>query len=416
MAWSVSVRMTLCGVALSAALALTACDEGKPFSRDRIGTAATKLAVPTTMTPPVRVGKIAGAPANWKLRKKVAEALRDRDIPAAVDIKGSTVYQLRGKIVRSTAGGRVRQVNVVWALFTPSGKRVGQATQFASLPDKTNEDVIEAVADSAAESIAPIVPSTRLAYADSVTSGEASPKTRALYEKKNPQTAIGKLGLKKSGIARNLKAHADKKAGHTPDGGSGAAKSVAKTTAGELSTRTTAMSRRLAQGAGTGSAPGVKARSVTTARVATSRSTTALGRIGSGRSALSRNLARGVKKGSPTAKPAPGVTRTTTTSSTGDARSKRLAKLSTSSGDPKPKARIAPRKAAPAVRQVLTEFYLPSRKRRVAPKRRTVAPAKKPVSKKPETKVPATKRPIAVAPQQRAGTARKFPSVAALEE
>ena len=91
-------------------LGLAACDDGRPFSRERIGTAATKLAVPTTLTPPVRVAKIAGAPAGWKLQNRVAEALRDRDIPAAVDLKGPTVYVLRGKIMKSRAGGRARQV------------------------------------------------------------------------------------------------------------------------------------------------------------------------------------------------------------------------------------------------------------------------------------------------------------------
>lgn len=440
-------RFSVSLLMIAPVLLLAACDENRPFSRSRIGSAATKLAVPTTMTPPVRVGRIQGAPANWKMRERVAEALRDRDIPADINIKGDTVYVLRGRIVKATAGGRARQVNVVWALFTPAGKRVGQATQFASLPDRTNDDVIEAVADSAAESIAPIVPSTRLAYADSVTSGEATAKTRTAYETKNPQTAIGRMGLKKSGIARNLKAHADARPGAsaagTAAGGAGGATRAsveAKTTAGALKTRSTVMSRRLAGDPAAATRGGTKAErksaiartggaatstgaatasaasaTSTKATSTTATSSTALGRLGAGTSALSRNLARGVagrarpvKAAAATARKA--VTLSTEWASPGDVR--------------KPVVKKKTATSRPGVR-VLTEFYLPRRTVRRTDRRTVRRPVRRPATRtkpvapvrtRPDLKKPARDIPIAKAPTTSVQTARAIRDQAFLRQ
>jgi hypothetical protein len=56
--------------------------ENRPFERESAGAQA-KLAVPSSLTPPISVQDVDGAPAEWKLAERVAEALRSRDIPAS---------------------------------------------------------------------------------------------------------------------------------------------------------------------------------------------------------------------------------------------------------------------------------------------------------------------------------------------
>lgn len=194
--------------------ALAGCDN-RPFSRDDTASNATKLAVPSTLTPPIRVGRVDGAPDDWHMRRKVAAALQQRDIPAGTGPQGDSAYLLRGK-VRETSRTRLSsQVNVVWTLYDPKGKKVGEVTQVAAVPAaamrKANNGVVDAIADAAAESISPIVPSTRIDVADNITTGEPDDKAKKSAAK-NRVTALGRQKKSDSGIARNLAALVNPKA------------------------------------------------------------------------------------------------------------------------------------------------------------------------------------------------------------
>ena len=58
-----------------ALIATGACSENRPFERESAAAQA-KLAVPSSLTPPISVQDVAGAPEEWKLAERVAEALR----------------------------------------------------------------------------------------------------------------------------------------------------------------------------------------------------------------------------------------------------------------------------------------------------------------------------------------------------
>lgn len=234
------------------ALVLSACDDGRAFKNQSQQGQSAKLVVPDTLTPPVRVMPVTGAPARWKLHDRVADALRQRDIPAGVKMRGSHVYVLRGRVVQINPAGPQTQVTVKWRLLDGNGTQVGEVTQMAAIPNNqtgaakdSSDDVTQAMADAAAESLSPIVPSSRLRTSQQAMTGLPSKRIRREYEKRNPVTAIGKGGKKQSGLSRNLL-----KPGKTDDG----------------------------RKAVTGSAGG------------TAAPKTALGRRGAGKSPLSKNL------------------------------------------------------------------------------------------------------------------------------
>jgi hypothetical protein len=189
-----------------ALLALGACGENRPFERESAG-AQTRLAVPASLTPPITVRGIDGAPAEWKLAERVAEALRSRDIPASAAMRSRSAYVLKGEM-RSGAerNGRSR-VEVVWNLYNGVGKKVGEVTQMAAVPGAAfkapNEGVIVAMADAAAESIAPLVPSSSLQLADGTETGERKGNDRARIEERDRVTGVGKMPTT-TGVARNL--------------------------------------------------------------------------------------------------------------------------------------------------------------------------------------------------------------------
>ena len=164
------------------------------------------------MTPPVRVMPVSGAPASWKLHDRVAEALRQRDIPAGVKMRGSHVYVLRGRVVQINRTGAQTQVTVKWRLVNGSGAKVGEVTQMAAIPTQKagadskggSDDVTQAMADAAAESLSPIVPSSRLKTSQQAMTGLPPKRSRREYEKRNPVTAIGKSQKKQTNLGRNL--------------------------------------------------------------------------------------------------------------------------------------------------------------------------------------------------------------------
>ncbi len=246
-------------VLLVAGGAVAGCGDNRPFSRNNTASDATKLAVPSTLTPPVQVGRIDGAPAAWHMNEKVAEALRQRDIPSGTAKQGQTGYVLRGEVRQTNQTAESSQVNVVWKLYDNKGNKVGEVTQVAAIPRgamrKTNDDLLEAIADAAAESISPIVPSTRIDVADNVTTGEPDDK-KAARAAKDKVTALGRQKPTNSGIARNFKAHVN----------------------GDKTPKATALTlpRPLAK------------------RDDDAKRATAIGRLDDGNSVLSRNLAKGI--------------------------------------------------------------------------------------------------------------------------
>lgn len=191
------------GIAL---LALGACSENRPFERESAG-AQTRLAVPASLTPPIAVHGIAGAPAEWKLAERVAEALRSRDIPASAAMRSRSAYVLKGEMRPGVERNGRSRVEVVWNLYDGLGKKVGEVTQMAAVPGAAfkapNEGVVEAMADAAAESIAPLVPSSSLQLADGVETGERRGNDRARIEERDRVTGVGKMPAT-TGIARNL--------------------------------------------------------------------------------------------------------------------------------------------------------------------------------------------------------------------
>ncbi len=228
---------------VSAVLATGACSENRPFERESAG-AQTRLAVPTSMTPPISVRGIDGAPSEWKLSERVAEALRSRDIPASSALRSRSSYVLKGEMRQGVERNGRSRVEVVWSLYDGVGKKVGEVTQMAAVPGTAfkapNEGVIEAMADAAAESIAPLVPSSSVQLADGTETGERRANERAKIEDRDRVTAVGKM-KSESGVAKNLLeppkpvAKADVKV----DGGSPSAKTARSAATPPASARTT---------------------------------------------------------------------------------------------------------------------------------------------------------------------------------
>ena len=92
-------RRLLASVALIGAAALTnGCGENRAFERESAQLQGSKLLVPTQLTPPIFVEPVAGAPSEWGLAEKMAEALRTRDIPASAKVAGRSSYILKGSV------------------------------------------------------------------------------------------------------------------------------------------------------------------------------------------------------------------------------------------------------------------------------------------------------------------------------
>ena len=189
-----------------ALLALGACSENRPFERESAG-AQTRLAVPSSLTPPITVRGIDGAPAEWKLAERVAEALRSRDIPASAAMRSRSAYVLKGEMRPGAERNGRSRVEVVWSLYNGVGKKVGEVTQMAAVPGAAfkapNEGVVEAMADAAAESIAPLVPSSSLQIADGTETGERKGNDRARMEERDRVTAVGRMPAA-TGVSKNL--------------------------------------------------------------------------------------------------------------------------------------------------------------------------------------------------------------------
>jgi hypothetical protein len=191
---------------LAALLVLGACSENRPFERESAG-AQTRLAVPSSLTPPISVRGIDGAPAEWKLAERVAEALRSRDIPASAATRSRSAFVLKGEMRPGAERNGRSRVEVVWSLYDGVGKKVGEVTQMAAVPGAAfkapNEGVVEAMADAAAESIAPLVPSSSLQLADGTETGERKGNERAKMEERDRVTAVGKMPAT-TGVSKNL--------------------------------------------------------------------------------------------------------------------------------------------------------------------------------------------------------------------
>ncbi|MGE0733478.1 MAG: hypothetical protein AB7P50_01860, partial [Alphaproteobacteria bacterium] len=196
------------GASLVAALFVAACgDDGSNFRREANQIRAPQLVVPNRLTPPIRIERIDGAPADWKLSERIAEALRSRDIPAGVDLKSSAAYVLRGEIKITSSSKRDDQLALTWTLVDDKGSKVGDVTQLAAVPKSTAgsnmDDIVEAMADAAAESISPIVPSAML-QAKLDTTGEPS-KSLPRFDVGPKVTEIGKQTDKsESTLSKNL--------------------------------------------------------------------------------------------------------------------------------------------------------------------------------------------------------------------
>jgi len=199
-------RPLMAAAAGLALLALGACSENRPFERESAGV-QTKLAVPTSMTPPISVRGIDGAPGEWKLAERVAEALRSRDIPASAAARSRSAFVLKGEMRQGVERNGRSRVEVVWSLYNGVGKKVGEVTQMAAVPGaafkQTNEGVVEAMADAAAESIAPLVPSSSVQLADGTETGERKGNDRAKIEERDRVTAVGKMPAT-TGVSKNL--------------------------------------------------------------------------------------------------------------------------------------------------------------------------------------------------------------------
>jgi hypothetical protein len=337
-------RRLMASVALvGAALLVNGCGENRAFERESAQLQGSKLLVPTSLTPPIFVEPVSGAPREWELPEKMAEALRSRDIPASAKVAGRSSYILKGALKDSRGDARApNRVTVLWQLYDPAGKKVGETTQIAAVPALAkrgaNDGVVEAMADAAAESIAPIVPSSAIALADASETGEPRGNERAASEARNPVTAIGKMGTGTSGVSKNLlerPASAEKlpepgKPGEKPE--TAAAK---------------APETKVAKGP------------VAAPPKSDPKAVTAIGRMGTGASPLSRNLMR--EGGAPpreSAQPAPGTARPPTPKPAGPTVARTEAPKTAPARPPLAAPPVAaPPVAAPAARPS-TEMFL----------------------------------------------------------
>lgn len=177
-----------------AAVALAGCGErskAPPQSSEKNKTE--RLIVPSNLTPPVVVEMVKGAPEAWDMRNRVAAALRERDIPAStVSGGGNSSYTLKGR-ARPNREGKNGEVSLVWELFDPDGNKAGEIIQLAAVPETSWLQIkapdLDAVAEAAAESIAPIVPSAALGGNQFATAGQKVRQRQQVDE----ETAARKL-------------------------------------------------------------------------------------------------------------------------------------------------------------------------------------------------------------------------------
>src|SRR5258706_13426857 len=98
---------------LALLIATGACSENRPFERESAAAQA-KLAVPSSLTPPISGQDVAGAPEEWKLAERVAEALRSRDIPASAATRSRSAYVLKGQLRQGVERNGRSRVEVAW--------------------------------------------------------------------------------------------------------------------------------------------------------------------------------------------------------------------------------------------------------------------------------------------------------------
>ena len=279
------------GVAMT--LTTGACSENRPFERESAGV-QTKLAVPSSMTPPISVRGIDGAPGEWKLSERVAEALRSRDIPASAANRSRSAFVLKGEMRQGVERNGRSRVEVVWSLFDGVGRKVGEVTQMAAVPGAAfrvpNEGVIEAMADAAAESIAPLVPSSSVQLADGTETGERKGNDRAKIEDRDRVTAVGKMQAN-TGVSKNLlePAKREVKPQVKIDAGTDPAKPAARYSATPPGTATSPAPSKSPPAARYSATPPASA--MPPAPNGDKKAVTAVGRY-EGTSALSRNLFR----------------------------------------------------------------------------------------------------------------------------
>lgn len=150
---------------LGVATALGACvDDGGPFARENNVLYDEALIVPDHITPPIRVLAVEGAPEHWHLSERVASALRERDIPAGTEGQSGASYLLKGKLeVPQENDGRLR---IGWQLVDNAGNAVGEVMQMTAITNATwgtrETGELGMMSQSAAESLAPLVPSSAL--------------------------------------------------------------------------------------------------------------------------------------------------------------------------------------------------------------------------------------------------------------
>lgn len=176
-------------------LATGACSDSRPFERESAG-AQTRLAVPTSMTPLLSVREVDGAPPEWKLSERIAAAMHSRDIAASFATRSRSAYVLKGEMRQGVERNGRRRVEIIWNLYDGVGRKVGKVTQMAAVPGAAfqvpNEGVVEAMADAAAKSIAPLVLSSSVQLADGTETGERKGNERAKREDRDRVTAVGR--------------------------------------------------------------------------------------------------------------------------------------------------------------------------------------------------------------------------------
>jgi hypothetical protein len=158
----VNLDLRLCvraGVLLLAA-ALGGCTE-QPVFEEESAAAQSRLAVPR-MSPPLEIAEVSGAPADWRLRDRLVQALRSHDIPADTLVSYRSAYQIRGTFSASPERAGMVEFHVVWHLHDRTRKRVGETTHRAAIPvtllRESKDQVAEGLARASAESIASMLP------------------------------------------------------------------------------------------------------------------------------------------------------------------------------------------------------------------------------------------------------------------
>jgi hypothetical protein len=208
---------------IAIALAAAGCADERRFAKEGATRDTKKLVVPTRITPPVTVARIEGAPQIWRLRARVAKALRDRDIPAGIEgpgkaRHGKASYTLAGRAERlaPAEGSAAPRLRIAWTLKDAQGKPVGKASQISAHPvaadakligniDKKADPVaLDRLARIAAERLTPLVSNTTVNRAQSARAGEAKPTQKPTHTrspiwrrivaapKHPPVTALGK--------------------------------------------------------------------------------------------------------------------------------------------------------------------------------------------------------------------------------